>query len=164
MHTGPLPHLVLKFRGQVLGIPRQGDIQGDGQVGLYGPGGHHGAAEIELLPDRPHQIHVTAGRSLLELSGNLNQRRAGAPVVHGGARDLVAAQLLEGRLIDHRATDIDPHAVDLLGAGCSHVDEEGRNQIHLVFLFRGGGVVCLGTEDAGMPFAILAADHQLQPG
>lgn len=164
MDAGALAHLILKLGGQILGVSRQCHIQGDGQIGLHRTGGHHGTAQIELLPHRAHQVHVAGGGLFLELPGHLHQGGTGAPVVHGGASDLGAAQLLEGGLVNHGAAHINAHVVDLLGAGGAHINKQGGHQVHFVFLLRRGGVVGLGPEYAGVPLAVLAADDQLQAG
>ena len=93
-----------------------------------------------------------------------HQAGAGAAVVNGSAGNAGAAQFLESGLVDHGAADVDTHVVDLLSAGCAHIDEQRGDQVDLVLLFSGSGVVGLGAEDAGMPLAVLAADHQLQTG
>ena len=164
LHARPLAQLILKPRAQVMCIARQRHVQHHRQIGLDRTRSHHCAAQVELLPYRSHQVYVARRPALMQPLRNAHQRRACAAVVHRRTGHARALKLLEGRLVDHRATHLNAEFPDLIVTGSSDIDEQIGHQVHLVFLFRGRGVVSLGAEYAGMPFAILRTNQQLQAG
>ena len=142
-------------------IRGQYEIELDRDIGLQDLRRRQGAAQVELLLYREHEMQIRQALYLLERTGELEDRGTSRPVVDRSAGQAVVRQGDDLGPVDHRGADADAGGLDRVRRGEADIDVEFGIGDDAVFFLRRGRVMALVGEH---PRQVPALAHAQQYG